>query len=119
MKTPNLIVRCMAWQESGLWVAACIDLSLAVQGQSQAEVRAKLHTQIAAYVQEAVTVDAEHAESLLARRAPWADRARYAFWCAVSKRPRLRHTVGVTLRRIGSAMARKMAYTEPLPLIPA
>ena len=59
----------MAWQEAGLWLAACIDLTLAVQGDSERDARAKLHVQIGQYINEAVTVDAAHAEALLSRRA--------------------------------------------------
>lgn len=102
-----------------MWVAACIDLTLAVQGESVADVRRKLHEQIALYVLEAVTVDAEHAEHLLGRMAPLRDRLRFAFWLMVSRRPKLRHSAGVFVRRAGLALRRKLAYMEPLPLVPA
>ena len=116
MTPASLTVRCMAWQESEVWVAACLDLALAVQGQSPAEAKAKLHTQITAYVREAMTVDSAHADVLLTRKAPLTDRLRFWFWAAVANRPRLRRTVGISLRRIGIALRRKLAYVDPLPL---
>ncbi len=119
MKPPALTVRCMAWQESGLWVAACIDLSLAAQAETIGEAKANLHTQIAAYVREAVTIDAEHAEELLARKAPGWDQLRYTFWSMVANRPRLRRSVGRLIDTAGLAIRRKLAYSEPLPLLPA
>lgn len=116
MRVVELTVRCMAWREGGHWVAACVDLTLAAQGATVEEARCKLHEQIASYVTEAVTVDAEHAEELLSRRAALRDRLRFAFWIAVRNRPRLRRTVGAAVQAIGLAIQRKLAYSEPLPL---
>lgn len=115
----DLTVRCMAWPEQGQWVAVCIDLTLAAQASTLDEARRKLHGQIESYVLEAITVDAEHAEALLARSAPWRDRLRYAFWRAVANRPRVRRTVGQVVRHVGLVVRRKLAYSEPLPLRPA
>lgn len=116
MKPINLRVRCMAWQEQGLWVAACIDFTLAAQGNTLDEARAGLHEQISAYVNEATGIDAAHAEALLTRHAPMADQLRYAFWKMVSRRPRLRRLAGQALHAVGLAIRRKLAYIEPLPL---
>ena len=116
MQSVDLTVRCMVWQEGGLWVAACVDLTLAAQGASAEEARRRLHAQIAGYVAEAFTVDAAHAHELLARRAPLRDLVRFAFWDAVTHRPRLRRTAGRIIRHIGLALQRKLAYSEPLPL---
>ncbi len=116
MKSTDLMVRCMAWQEGDLWVAACIDFTLAAQANSLDEVRSKLHHQIAAYVNEAVTIDAAHAEELLTRHAPLVDRLRYAFWRGIARRPRLRATAGAIVARAGLAIRNKLAYQEPLPV---
>lgn len=116
MSPINLRVRCMAWQEQGLWVAACIDFTLAAQAATLAEVKADLHAQIGAYVNEAIGIDAEHAEQLLERSAPLRDRARFAFWKMVSRRPRLRRAAGRAVAVAGLALRRKLAWIEPLPL---
>jgi len=116
MNPINMTVRCMAWEERGLWVAACIDLTLAVQADTLPAARRQLHEQIAQYVNEAVSVDAAHADALLARRAPLLDRLRYAFWRMVSQRPRLRRTVKRLIDRAGLVIHHHLAYSEPLPL---
>lgn len=116
VKPLSLTVRCMAWQEQGVWVAACLDLTLAAQGRTIEQAKARLHQQIAAYVNEAVGIDAQHAEELLQRRAPMREMLRYKFWRAVSNRPRLRRTAAKITKAAGVAMARKLAYIEPIPL---
>lgn len=102
----------MAWQEQGLWVAACIDLALAAQGDTKDSAKNKLHAQIVSYVDEALTVDKAHAEQLLSRKAPLRDRLRYAFWRALTQRPRIRKT----LRQLVHRALDSSAYIEPLPL---
>lgn len=119
MQAVKLTLRCMAWCEQGQWVAACLDLSLAAQAPTVREAQAKLHSQIVTYVREAVTIDAAHADELLSRRAPLQDRIRYQFWQLVERRPRLRRTVGQAFRRLGVALKRKLAYIEPVPMLPA
>lgn len=114
--TPEaLTVRCMAWQESGVWVAVCLDFSLAVQGDNPGDVRSKLHEQIASYVNDAMTVDAAHAHELLTRRAPLRDQLRYTFWWAIKSRPTLRRLCASIAARL-QAPPKKLAYIEPLPL---
>lgn len=112
MTPQTLTVRCMAWQESGVWVAVCLDFALAVQGDSPQDVRAKLHEQIADYVDEALTIDAAHAEELLARRAPLRDRLRYAAWKVASQWPALNRL----LEAIKQRRRQRQPYIEPLPL---
>jgi hypothetical protein len=118
MRPSNLTLHCMAWQEASVWVAVCIDLTLAVQGDSQADVKQKLHDQIAVYVHEAFTLDADQADALLTRRAPLRDRLRYAFWRAIRQRPRIRRTAAAFAKRVLPALRQKLAYVEPLPLRP-
>ena len=66
-------IRCMSILQDGQWVAVSLEFGLAVQGESEGEVRAKLEAQIADHVQfaqrEAAT-DLKFAEQLLAQRAP-------------------------------------------------
>lgn len=106
MKSRELIVRCMARQEGDVWVALCLDFTLAAQGSTLAEARSRLHEQIASYVREACTVDAMHGAELLTRRASICDWVAYEF-------ARLRWR----LQRFSRGSAK--AYCEPLPLVPA
>lgn len=70
-------VRCYAKQEGDQWVAICIDLCLAAQADSYEEAKNKLEIQVNDYVHEALTVDREHAYTLLTRKAPLAHRIEY------------------------------------------
>lgn len=117
MKPLDLIVRCMAWRDGDLWIAASIDLGLAAQGRTCSEARDALHAQISSYVRDAVTRDAAHADVLLARKAPFADQLRFAFWSWVANRPRLRAAAKRMVDRIGFGIRNKSAYLEPLPLV--
>ena len=42
MNPKELIVKCYAKQEEGIWVAVCLDFCLATQGDSLNEVKRKL-----------------------------------------------------------------------------
>jgi hypothetical protein len=104
MTPMNLTVRCIARREADVWVAVCVDFALAAQGQSLEQARSRLHEQILVYVREAVTVDAEHAEALLSRKAPLLDRLGYRLDKLISQiKPRLQ----------------RLEYIEALPLQPA
>lgn len=119
MKPQNLLVRCMAWRDHDLWIAASIDFGLAAQAHSVDEAKAKLHDQILDYVREALTVDSEHADVLLSRRAPVIDQARYAWWSWLANRPSLRAKTRRALGVVGLAIRNKLAYKEPLPIVAA
>lgn len=75
----KLIVRCYVKPDGDQWVAVCIDLSLAAQARSMEQAKRKLMEQIKIYVTEAVTVDSEHAEYLLNRKAPLSQRLEYHY----------------------------------------
>lgn len=66
----DLVVRCMAKREGNVWVAFCLDFSLAAQGDSLLEAKQKLAEQIVYYVDEALE-DKEFGSQLLRRRAPF------------------------------------------------
>lgn len=119
MTPDKLTVRCMAWQESGLWVASCIDLTLAAQGNTLDDARATLRGQIIRHINEAVTVDAAHSEELLSRRAPLRDQIRFVFWRALSRRPRVRRMIGAAARRVLPALSLRLSYVEPLQILVA
>jgi len=93
--------RCYAEQEQDdLWVAVCIDLCLAAQGQSYLEARAKLEDQIADYVFDALKgQDQAHASRLLNRKAPLRQRFKYHLarfaWARQLLHSHLRRFIGV------------------------
>jgi hypothetical protein len=66
----DLVLRCIALERRGYWVAMCIDLDLTVQADTWPQARKLLRGQIASYVSDAIGVDNEHARSLLSRKAP-------------------------------------------------
>lgn len=101
MKPADFVVRCMARREGDLYVAVCIDLTLAAQGKTFEEARDKLHAQIRDYVKQALTVDRKHAAALLTRKGPLADRLRFR-WCE------LKASIAPKLK--------KFLYRETLPV---
>lgn len=105
MQPTDLLVRCMARREGDVWVAVCVDFTLAAQADTFDLARKALHEQIATYVREAFTVDKEHAIELLTRKGPLSDRIKFRVLKAL--RVCLEHT-----RRA----VRHAAYIEPLPV---
>jgi hypothetical protein len=80
MKSNELIVKCYAEQESGCWVAVCLDFNLASQGDSFEEVKSKLEAQIFDYVHDALVGEDKHdTTQLLSRRAPFSLWLKYYF----------------------------------------
>lgn len=78
MKTKDLILHCyLKRTQSHQWVAVCVDLCLASQADTQNEARKKLDAQIRTYVEEALTIDRDHAVALLTRKAPVEQRIEY------------------------------------------
>ena len=106
MKSQDLIVRCMARREGDVWVAVCLDYTLAAQGATLPEARSRLHEQIVAYVREAFTTDVKHAAQLLTRKAPLTGRVAFAY-----------NRIRRRLHRLSRGAPK--AYCEPLPLQPA
>lgn len=104
MHPADLIVRCMARRQGDVYVALCLDLTLAAQAPTLDEARARLHAQIVGYVRDAFTVDLAHAAELLTRKAPLRHRLLFRL-CE------LRARVQPALQRF--------VYNEALPLRPA
>jgi hypothetical protein len=79
MQSQTLMLRCYAEQESKcIWVAVCIDLCLAAQGESCGEAQRLLNSQIDCYVFDAVFgEDQKYADQLLNRKAPLKQRFKY------------------------------------------
>tara|TARA_R110001583_G_scaffold134993_1_gene286769 strand:- start:805 stop:1131 length:327 start_codon:yes stop_codon:yes gene_type:complete len=78
MSPEQLVLRCMAERKAEYWQAFCLDLNLAVQGDSFEDVRSKLHDQIGEYLYDALEgEDQQYAAQLLSRKSPLSIRARY------------------------------------------
>lgn len=71
--------QCYAHGTDGDWEAICVDLDLAVQGVSLADVRVQLNNMIADYVASAMEEEPTVCRQLLGRRAPWHVRWGLAF----------------------------------------
>ena len=78
MYAKDLIIRCYAEKQGDLWVAVCIDYSLAAQAETLDEVRTKLRAQIHDHLAEAFS-NPKYAEQLLTRRAPISHFIKYYF----------------------------------------
>lgn len=79
MKTTDLVLHCYTERKHDIWQAFCIDLTLAVQGDSRDQVTQKLEAQICDYVNAALSIDKAHARELLSRKAPLRYRLKYQF----------------------------------------
>jgi hypothetical protein len=80
LRPAQLFVRCLAERKRGYWQAVCLDFDLMAQGDSFAEVRAKLDAMVSDYVFDALEGDdRDHAAYFLTRRAPWRFWAKF-YW---------------------------------------
>jgi hypothetical protein len=97
----------MARQDNGVWVASCLDLDLAAQGDTLEEAKASLEAMIAEYVFDAVAgEDRAYAGQLLRRKAPLGEWITYYFIKAFNRV----HGAKDGLRRA--------LFTEAMPLAP-
>lgn len=105
MKNIPLVLRCYAEQSEGQWQAICIDLNLAAQADTLAQVKDKLRAQIVDYIVDAVSgPDQEYAQELLTRKAPLALRMKYHF-CNIKSH----------MHKAWAACS----FALPLPMVPA
>ena len=79
MSQDQLRLRCYAEQQAPeVWVAVCIDLCLAAQGETFLWRGARqTQCQMDQYVEEAFTVDREYFDQLIPRKAPLRQRIKY------------------------------------------
>ncbi|WP_210448159.1 DUF1902 domain-containing protein [Pantoea ananatis] len=63
-------LRCMAYKQDGVFVATCLDLSLAAQGDSLHDAKLKLEEQITSLIEEAKSEPQYARQLLLHRKAP-------------------------------------------------
>lgn len=73
------IIRCMAYKKGELYIAVCLDLSLAAQADTMESAIDKLDEQVRAYIEE-VNREPQYARQLLNRPAPISLWAKY-YWC--------------------------------------
>jgi predicted RNase H-like HicB family nuclease len=83
MRDPTL--RCLAEGRDGDWFAICIDLDIAVQGQSFPEVRDSLSEAIKLYLERVAELPEHERVRLLNRRSPWPIRAKFELNWLLSK----------------------------------
>ncbi len=57
MKSKEMVLRCFAERDGDVWIAYCAELSLAVEGDSLAEVLEALDAQVRAHMVEALGED--------------------------------------------------------------
>jgi len=71
VKPKEIVLRCYGKKQDNQYVAVCIDLCLAAQGNSMEDARKKLFDQIHDYLYDAIEgKDSDHADYLLSRKAP-------------------------------------------------
>jgi hypothetical protein len=81
-----ILVRCLIEHKGKVWQAFSLEFGLAVQGESEKEVRHRLETVINSYIYDAlVGEDREHAEELMSRRATGVVYLKYFFQKIVAK----------------------------------
>jgi hypothetical protein len=80
----RFVVRYFAERKGNQWQAFSLELGLAVQADTEADVRRKMESMIVSYVLDAVTIDREHSHELLTRKATWQVYARYKLYLVIS-----------------------------------
>ena len=71
----DLKLKCYVHGGAASWEAICVDLNVAVCGNSQREVRASLFRAVDLYLQTVATLPAVEQGGFLSRRTPWYTRA--------------------------------------------
>ena len=106
MKPISLLLHVYGERKGGQWTLMCLDFSLAVQSDDLEVAERLLKEQVEMYLREAtVGEDAEHADILLARKAPMKYWLKYYLF-------RLRESI--THRRNSH-----IAKSSPMPMVPA
>ncbi|MBD2816742.1 DUF1902 domain-containing protein [Xenorhabdus sp. Flor] len=75
-------LRCMAYRQGDIYIAACLDLSLAAQADSIDDAISKLESQVDDYLEE-INSEPKYAEQLLNRKAPLSIWLRYYLYRSV------------------------------------
>lgn len=78
MRKLRKVIRCMAYKKGDLYIAICLDLSLAAQANTMQEAMQKMEAQIDDYLNE-VRQEPQYALQLLNRPAPFSQWLKY-YW---------------------------------------
>ena len=78
------ILSCYARGAGDAWEGICLDLDIAVQGDSLGDVREKLSEAIKSYFEYVVTLPEEEQKRLLSRRVPWHVRSKYVIGAVIT-----------------------------------
>lgn len=81
----NKGLRCMAKGRDGEWWAICVDLDIAVDGESFQEVKDRLDAAIEQYVESVLELPEQDQARLLSRRAPRYLRAQFVLLSWLTK----------------------------------
>ncbi len=70
--TPGqLILRCYGYNNGNQWVGICVDLDIAIQANTETELKKKMETAVRSYIEVVLnTSDRESIPALLRRKAP-------------------------------------------------
>ena len=74
----GLKLKCYVYGGGASWEAICVDLNVAVCGDSQQEVRASLGKAVDLYLETVADLPVAEQDGFLSRQAPWHTRARLA-----------------------------------------
>lgn len=108
MKAQDLSLRCFAERRNGYWVAFCLDLNLAAQGSSLADVRDRLDRMVRSYMEDIFGGDdSQYVNDLFPRRAPLDIWLRYYYLVLRS---------GIRKLTNSQASARLQLFREALPV---
>lgn len=84
MMTPSamtpLVLRCFAEQDEAGWTGLCVDLDIAVQGDTFEDVAEDLRTAIEEFITHVKMLPEPDRSRLLSRKAPWHLRAKYGLY---------------------------------------
>ena len=83
-RVDDLKLRCYAYRRGASWEAICIDLNVAVCGNSHQEVRTSLRTAVDLYLETVADLPTAEQDGFLSRRAPWHTRAKLAILASLS-----------------------------------
>lgn len=85
MTPSNLILRCYGYRSHGVWSAICLDFNLAVEAETEIQLKEKMRDAIESYVEAVLdTDDKDSIADLMMRKAPLKDWIVYYSISAIS-----------------------------------
>jgi len=71
-------LQCVAYRTTDRWQAICLDLDIAVQGDTLSDVQSSLRSAVEGHIEQAMTLDEPARSCLMMRSVPWHVRAKFA-----------------------------------------